>query len=49
MDKLAGTDKLRLAMLAGHSLETIQASWQADIEAYKKQRMPYLLYPDSGE
>lgn len=46
MDKLAGTDKLRLSMLAGESLEEIKASWQADLLQYKKQRTPYLLYPE---
>jgi uncharacterized protein YbbC (DUF1343 family) len=44
MDKLAGTDKLRKAMLAGQSLATIKQSWQADLTAFKQQRKPYLLY-----
>lgn len=44
MDKLAGTDKLRKAMLAGQSLASIKQSWQADLTAFKQQRKPYLLY-----
>ncbi|MEP1445847.1 MAG: DUF1343 domain-containing protein [Paraglaciecola sp.] len=44
MDKLSGTDKLRKAMLAGQSLQTIQYSWQADLVSFKQQRAPYLLY-----
>lgn len=43
-DKLAGTDKLRLALMAGKSATEIQQSWQADIEQFKRLRQPYLLY-----
>lgn len=43
-DKLAGTDKLRLALMAGKSAIEIQQSWQADIEQFKRLRQPYLLY-----
>nr|WP_235594660.1 DUF1343 domain-containing protein [Paraglaciecola hydrolytica] len=46
MDKLAGTDKLRLAIEQGQSLEQIQQSWQTGLQAFKQQRLPYLLYPD---
>jgi uncharacterized protein YbbC (DUF1343 family) len=44
MDKLAGTEKLRKAMLAGQSLASIKQSWQADLTAFKQQRKLYLLY-----
>ena len=44
MDKLAGTDKLRLAIEAGHSAEEIKQSWQAGLKQFKQQRAPYLLY-----
>jgi uncharacterized protein YbbC (DUF1343 family) len=44
MDKLAGTDKLRKAMLAGQNLATIKQSWQADLTEFKQQRKSYLLY-----
>jgi len=45
-DKLAGTDELRKQILAGKSEEEIRASWQEDLEAYKKMRAKYLLYAD---
>ncbi|WP_438862468.1 exo-beta-N-acetylmuramidase NamZ family protein [Neptunicella sp.] len=46
MDKLAGTDKLRLAIEAGESLNDIRQHWQAGLTDFRKQRKPYLLYPD---
>lgn len=46
MDKLSGTDKLRKAMIAGQSEAEIRASWQADLQRFRLQRQPYLLYPD---
>ncbi|MEP7706514.1 DUF1343 domain-containing protein [Paraglaciecola sp. 25GB23A] len=46
MDKLAGTDKLRLAIEQGQSAEQITASWHTDLQAFKQLRRPYLLYPD---
>ncbi len=44
MDKLAGTDKLRLAIEAGQTEQQIKQSWQADLSAFKRKRTPYLLY-----
>jgi uncharacterized protein YbbC (DUF1343 family) len=44
MDKLAGTNKLRLAIEAGQSEAQIKQSWQQGLKAFKKQRAPYLLY-----
>jgi uncharacterized protein YbbC (DUF1343 family) len=44
IDKLAGTDQLRLMILAGKSEAEIRASWQADVEKYKAMRKKYLLY-----
>jgi uncharacterized protein YbbC (DUF1343 family) len=29
----------------GVPIEEIEALWQEDLEAFKKQREPYLLYP----
>ena len=46
MDKLAGTDKLRLAIEQGQSLEQIRLSWQSGLQKFRQQRRPYLLYPD---
>ncbi|NMM42652.1 exo-beta-N-acetylmuramidase NamZ family protein [Pseudoalteromonas arctica] len=44
MDKLAGTDKLRLAIKAGQTEQQIKQSWQQDLARFKQQRDPYLLY-----
>ena len=44
MDKLAGTDKLRKAIMAGQSAEQIKLNWQAGIIDFKQKRKPYLLY-----
>ncbi|MFQ3267863.1 MAG: hypothetical protein ACI89P_000362 [Colwellia sp.] len=44
MDKLAGTDKLRKAIIAGQSAEQIKLSWRAGITKFKQKRQPYLLY-----
>ena len=45
-DKLAGTDKLRLQIIAGKSEKEIRKSWKPKIKEYKKIRTKYLLYPD---
>ncbi|WP_206483030.1 DUF1343 domain-containing protein [Thalassotalea sp. G2M2-11] len=45
LDKLAGTDQIRLDMLAGKSLAAITAKWQNGLAAFNAQRQPYLLYP----
>lgn len=44
IDKLAGTDQLRLQMLAGVSAQKIRAGWQPALNAYKQNRQKYLLY-----
>ena len=45
MDKLAGTDQLRLQIEQGLSQTEIRASWQAELQQFRQQRQPYLLYP----
>lgn len=45
MDKLAGTDSLRLQIEQGLSEQTIRAGWQPGLMQFKQQRQPYLLYP----
>lgn len=47
MDKLAGTDKLRLSIQAGDNIEKIKAGWQNELTAFKLLRVEYLLYPDA--
>ena len=46
IDKLTGTDAVRLQIEAGMSAEEIKAGWQDEIEAFKEQRRPYLLYDE---
>jgi uncharacterized protein YbbC (DUF1343 family) len=43
---LAGTDELKKQIESGMSEEAIKSSWQKDLNAYKKTRKKYLLYPD---
>ena len=44
-DKLVGVDYVRPMIQEGVPIEEIEALWQEDLEAFKKQREPYLLYP----
>lgn len=45
IDRLAGTDKLRLGIDAGEDAATLTTSWGAQIAAFEKLRQPYLIYP----
>lgn len=45
MDKLAGTDQIRLGLLNGKTIEQLQEEWQSDLSKFKQARKPYLLYP----
>lgn len=46
MDKLSGTTKLRQQIEQGLSEAQIRQSWQTDLQLFRQQRRPYLLYPD---
>ncbi len=46
-DKLAGSDALRLQIIAGKSTKEIKKSWQKELEKYKIIRKKYLLYPNN--
>lgn len=46
LDYLSGSDDLRNQICAGHSSKEIKASWQEEIDQFKKDRKPYLLYED---
>ena len=46
IDKLAGTDQLRKQIVEGLTEEEIRASWQPDLEHFRKVRAQYLLYDD---
>ena len=43
-DRLAGTDRLRKQIDDHLSEEDIRASWQSELEAYRKLRQKYVLY-----
>ena len=43
-DKLAGTDKLRLQIIAGKDAKEIKDSWAKDLNTFKEIRSKYLLY-----
>lgn len=45
-DRLAGSTLLRNQIMAGLNEDQIRLSWQPAIEAFKKIRAKYLLYPD---
>ena len=45
-DKLAGRTYIREMIQAGKSASEIRAMWQDDVAKFKKQRRPYLLYPE---
>lgn len=45
-DKLAGTDALRKAIIAGKTEAEIKKGWQESLNDFKKKRKQYLLYPD---
>lgn len=42
---LAGTDKLKKQIEQGLNFETIKASWEKDLAAFKITREKYLIYP----
>ena len=46
LDLLCGTDAVRNMIVDGETAEAIKASWQADVEAFREQRRPYLLYEE---
>ncbi|TVR38507.1 MAG: DUF1343 domain-containing protein [Cryomorphaceae bacterium] len=45
-NKLAGTDELIKQVKAGYTEEQIRATWKDGLEAFARQRTPYLLYED---
>lgn len=46
IDKLAGSDQLRLKIEQGLSENEIKYSWQSDLQAYRKIRSKYVIYND---
>jgi len=45
-EKLIGVNYVRQMIKEGKSAEEIKARWQADVEQFKVQRKPYLLYDE---
>jgi uncharacterized protein YbbC (DUF1343 family) len=43
-DVIAGTNKLRVAIERGDSIETIAASWREGLDKFKQERAQNLLY-----
>ena len=43
---LVGDGQVRRMIEAGKSAAEIKATWQADVEAFKVRRRPYLLYKE---
>jgi len=43
-DRLAGTDALRLGIIAGQGLDELTADWDAQMAAFEELRAPYLIY-----
>lgn len=46
-EKLVGVDYVRKMIKQGKSAAEIKAMWTGDVAAFKKQRAPYLLYPEN--
>ena len=46
IDMLSGSDELRTMIEEGKTAEEIKASWQEELEAFREQRKPYLLYEE---
>lgn len=45
-EKLIGKPEIRRMIEEGKSADEIKATWAADVEAFKQQRKPYLLYSE---
>lgn len=48
-EKLIGVDYVRQMIERGCSADEIRSRWQADVEQFRKDRKPYLLYEDAKE
>ena len=45
-EKLVGVDYIREMIVAGETNEEIKKMWKVDVEKFKMQRKPYLLYEE---
>ncbi len=48
-EKLVGVGYIRTMIKAGKSASEIKDRWHTDVERFKEQRKPYLLYEDDAE
>ena len=44
-DKLAGSSQLRIQIESGWSSDQIKQTWKDELDAFKKKRQRYLIYP----
>lgn len=45
-EKLIGRGDIRGMIKAGMNAEEIKATWSGDVEKFRRQRVPYLIYPE---
>ena len=45
-EKLVGVSYIRKMIMEGRSADEIKAMWKDDIEKFREQRRPYLLYAE---
>jgi len=45
-ERLIGVGYVRKMIIEGKSADEIKAKWQGDVQKFKEQRKPYLLYPE---
>ena len=45
IDRLSGTDGVRLGIDAGRTMEQITSDWDAGVAAFEAARAQYLIYP----
>lgn len=45
-EKLIGNRNIRRMIIEGKSADEIRATWAKDVENFRKQRRPYLIYPE---
>jgi uncharacterized protein YbbC (DUF1343 family) len=44
IDKLTGSDQVRLAIEAGHDVDTVMAGWRDELADFRRKRRRHLLY-----
>ncbi|MBA2773887.1 MAG: DUF1343 domain-containing protein [Nocardioidaceae bacterium] len=48
IDKLTGSDQVRLAIDSGADVDEVVAGWRRELAAFSRTRKQYLLYPTAG-